>query len=134
MQHILNPHTTHYRVYYEDTDAGGVVYYANYLRFAERARTDMLRDKHINQSALLDNEGIAFVVKHVDMNLKRPAKLDYLLRVETTVSEMSGPSIHMLQSIFYEDILLAYIKVHIVCVKLDGMRPVRLPESVIQKL
>lgn len=130
----MSKHTTQYRVYYEDTDAGGVVYYANYLKFAERARTDMLRDKHINQSTLLDNEGIAFVVKHVDMSLRRPGRLDYLLRVETQVSELSGPSIHMEQSIFHEDILLAYIKVHIVCVKLDGMRPVRLPESVIQKL
>ena len=67
------------RVYYEDTDAGGVVYYANYLKFAERARTEMLRDLGIDHSELMDNEGVAFAVRHCTMDFLAPARLDDVL-------------------------------------------------------
>lgn len=128
----MTHHTKHrfsYRVYYEDTDAGGVVYYANYLKFAERARTDMLRGLGISQSALLQEEGIAFVVRHVEADLRKPARLDDLLTVETHIDTISGASLVMHQHITTEHASLVHIKVTVACVAIPAMKPVRIPAS-----
>lgn len=87
------------RVYYEDTDAGGVVYYANYLRFAERARTEMLRRLGIESSRLMAEEGIAFAVRHCAVDYRRPARLDDQLEVRTRLSGVGGASLEMEQRI-----------------------------------
>lgn len=123
-------HLITYRVYYEDTDAGGVVYYANYLKFAERARTDMLRSLNIHQSVLMHEEGLAFVVRHMEADLKKPARLDDLITVETQIDKLSGASLSMHQHITLEGEILTNIKVKIACVALPAMRPIRIPTPI----
>lgn len=126
-------HKSSCRVYYEDTDAGGVVYYANYLKFAERGRTEFLRSLGVDQSELSEKEGIYFVVRNVQMNLIKPAKLDYLLDVSTKVTEISGASIAMDQEITHDSKIINEIKVQIVCVN-SNMRPARIPEHIRDKM
>jgi len=121
--------TSNFRIYYEDTDAGGVVYYANYLKFAERARTEILRESGINQSELTKNSGIFLVVRDFSGNLKKSARLDDMIKIESEVSEMGGASFSMHQRIFREAAILAEINVTIVCVD-AGMKPARLPDAV----
>jgi len=121
--------TSHFRIYYEDTDAGGVVYYANYLKFAERARTEILRESEINQSELTKDLGIFLVVSDFAGSLKKPARLDDMIKIESEVLKMGGASFSMCQKIFCASELLAEIEVTIVCVGGD-MKPSRLPESV----
>ena len=118
--------TSSFRVYYEDTDAGGVVYYANYLKFAERGRTEYLRESGISQSELAAKDGILFVVRHVSLDLKKPAKMDDMLDVVTRVEKIAGARIIMEQQILCEGKELAHLKVHVACVS-SVMKPVRLP-------
>jgi len=112
-------HTAHYRIYYEDTDAGGVVYYANYLKFAERARTEALRAMGIDQSDLFKNENIGFVVRRVEADYHAPARLDDMLTVETMLQKMSAARFTMAQRIKKDDQLLVDMIVHIVSVNGD---------------
>ena len=125
-------HEVSYRVYYEDTDSGGVVYYANYLKFAERARTELLRSININQSSLVETDNILFVVSHVEMDLIKSAKLDDLLSITTKVEKISGASIQMCQSITRDELTLCNIKVKIACVD-KNISPVRLPKEIKEK-
>lgn len=115
------------RVYYEDTDAGGVVYYANYLRFMERARTEFLRDYGIDV-AKYHEEGHFFVVVHLDINYRHPARLGDLIKVTTEIIEITNASITLRHEIFKEDILLVEAKVKIAYINKKG-RPQRLPEE-----
>lgn len=115
-----------YRVYYEDTDAGGVVYYANYLKFAERARTDFLRAKGVQQSALSAEQGIVFVVHGLEAQFHAPAKLDDLLEVSVAIAEKSNASVTMEQEIFLSGQKLFSLRVRIACVN-RAMKPTRLP-------
>ena len=117
---------TAYRVYYEDTDAGGVVYYANYLKFSERARTDMLREMGLLQSELINEKDILFVVRKVEMDLFKPAKLDNLLEIETEIIEIGAAVIFIKQNIFFEKIKLSTINVKLAVIN-GKLRPVRLP-------
>jgi acyl-CoA thioester hydrolase len=91
------------RVYYEDTDAGGVVYYANYLRFAERARTEMLRRRGIESSTLMAEDGVAFAVRRCAADYLRPARLDDRLEVRTRLLAVGGASLDLEQRIVRED-------------------------------
>jgi acyl-CoA thioester hydrolase len=125
-------HEVTFRVYYEDTDSGGVVYYANYLKFAERARTELLRSLSINQSELVKTDAILFVVRHVEMDLLKGARLDDLLQVKTHIDKLSGASLTMNQSIFRENEALCNIKVKIACVNSDII-PTRIPKLISQK-
>ena len=83
------------RVYFEDTDSGEVVYYANYLKFAERSRTEMLREIGFGHETLKENYGIGFVVRSCDVEFHKPAKLDDLLKIETEILMVRGASIKM---------------------------------------
>lgn len=121
------------RVYYEDTDAGGVVYYANYLKFAERARTEALRGAGIDQSALLSESGIAFVVRRASAEFLRPARLDDLLTIDTKIRDIGKVSITMHQTLRRDAEILTEIAVKIGVVGRD-FRPARLPEAVREKL
>lgn len=130
---MSRPFVSNYRVYYEDTDAAGIVYYANYLKFAERARTDVLRDLGINQKELLAKEGLGFVVHHVEVDYHAAAELDDLLHVETALQEIRKVRMTMKQDIVCEDRLLVSMRVDIAMV--DSMRkPTRIPEKIIGKL
>ena len=90
------------RVYYEDTDLAGVVYYANYLRFLERARTEWAREKGVDQVRLLDEEGIVLAVRRVEANYLRPARFDDLLDVRTEVEGVTGARLVLRQEVWRE--------------------------------
>ena len=95
----LHAHTFPVRVYYEDTDTAGIVYYANYLKFAERARTEAVRMAGIDQSDLMQEEGIGFVVRKCTVDFLKPSKLDDLLTIETRLHDIGKVSIQMQQVI-----------------------------------
>ncbi len=121
------------RVYYEDTDAGGVVYHASYLHFLERARTEFLRQTDFSQQALLA-KSLAFVVKKMDIDYKKPAHLDDLLNVKTEIIELGKAKIVFSQSIWRDDCCLIQATVVVACVNLNQMKPVAIPESIRQML
>jgi len=114
------------RVYYEDTDAGGVVYHSNYLRFAERARTELLRSRGIDHATLLVSEGLAFAVRRCEVEYLKPARLDDLLEIRTRCLKAAGASFWLEQLVQRMDETLVNIKLRLVCLKADG-RPGRLP-------
>ncbi len=117
------------RVYYEDTDAGGVVYYANYLKFAERARTEMLRKLGIDHGELMQNEGIAFAVRHCAMDFLAPARLDDVLEVRTRILQASAATVEAEQVVRRAGSELVRLTARLACVNRAG-RPVRLPRRV----
>ncbi len=126
-------HVLPLRVYYEDTDAGGIVYHANYLRFAERGRTEMLRSIGIYQNALREETGLIFAVYKGDVHYMKPAKLDDVLQVETTLTEMSGASFLIRQLIRRQNDTgqmedLVQFNAQVVCINADG-RAARVPAS-----
>jgi acyl-CoA thioester hydrolase len=126
-------HTCEYRVYYEDTDAGGIMYHGRYINWCERARAEYLRDIGLQSSTIYEQTGILFVVRHLEADYFKPARLDELLRVETTLKELKNTSFLLKQSIFCQDFMLFSMTVTIVCI--DGnARPVRIPEMVREKL
>jgi len=116
------------RVYYEDTDAGGVVYYANYLRFAERARTEALRALGIPHAELVEQFSLMFVVRRAEMDYLRPARLDDSLVVGTEVEEVGGASVRLRQTTAAADgTALTIVRVQLACVSPGGERPRRIP-------
>jgi acyl-CoA thioester hydrolase len=117
------------RVYYEDTDAAEIVYYANYLKFAERARTEALRQSGINQSALFTEHNIGFVVRRCVVDFFKPAKLDDLLTIETYLHDISKVSMNMKQYIKRGDEILVELEVKLAVVGED-MKLAKLPEFV----
>jgi acyl-CoA thioester hydrolase len=114
------------RVYYEDTDAAGIVYYANYLKFVERARTELLRERGIDHRRLQADHGLAFAVRDCAIDYIRPARLDDALEVHTRVLEISGATIRIEQTVRRAREALVRITMRIVCLREDG-RPARLP-------
>ncbi len=123
-------HTHEYRVYYEDTDAGGIMYHGRYINWCERGRAEYLREVHLNSSEIVEEDGVQFVVRHLNADYFKPAKLDQLLRVETSIKEMKNSSFLMNQSIFCQDSMLFSMTVTIVCVDIANGRPVRIPERI----
>jgi acyl-CoA thioester hydrolase len=117
------------RVYWEDTDAGGIVYYANYLKFAERARTDLLRDLGVSHAEMMKRDGLVLVVRRCEIDYLKPAKLDDLLTVETDAAKIGGASIDLRQRVLRDNEVLADLKVLVVCIGQDG-RPARIPDYV----
>ncbi len=118
-----------YRVYYEATDAGGIVYHANYLRFCERARTEYLRDLNVSQSDLVRDEKLIFVVRRCEIDYFLPAKLDDLIEVSAKVTKTSATSLIMHQEVSKNDKILAAIEVVIVCIDSETYRPKKIPEK-----
>ena len=123
-------HSLPIRIYYEDTDAGGLVYHANYLRYAERGRTEMLRDLGFAHSKLLHEHALGFVVRHVEIDYQRPAILDDMLSVQSEITRIGGASFDILQTIVRDDQVLCVIKVVIVCVNVKTGKAVRLPDEI----
>ncbi len=117
------------RVYWEDTDAAGIVYYANYLRFLERARSDLVRRAGIDQVALLDREGIVFPVRRCEIDYLQPARLDDEIQVRTRLKNLGGASMDMDQDIHRGEEALVRAKVRLACIGPNG-RPRRLPAPV----
>jgi len=129
---ILN-HQNTVRVYYEDTDSGGVVYHANYLKYAERSRTEMLRKYKIEQENLKNNYSIKFVVKDLFIEYFLAAKLDDLLIIQSSIIKISSAKIKMQQSIYNRKKLLAKINITLGSINLEG-KPSRLPKFVLNIL
>lgn len=118
------------RVYYEDTDSGGVVYHANYLKFAERARTELLRSLGFENKSLQEQEGIIFVVRHIEADYLKPAFLDCSLQVRSEVLDIKNASIVLQQNVFREEDLVCAMKVVLVCVDKKELKTTRLPDDI----
>jgi acyl-CoA thioester hydrolase len=126
-------HTAQYRVYYEDTDAGGVMYHASYLRFAERARTEMLRFLGYNQRHLKHEQDIFFVVRALEIEYLKPAFLDDMLQVQSCVVKLSRTSMVINQDFLKGGETICKMTVVIICVG-GKMKPVSFPEDMKEKL
>ena len=118
------------RVYYEDTDAGGVVFYANYLKFFERARTEWLRALGFDQSHMADQLQRIFVVAGLDMGYRKPARLDDLLTIRSRVTRLGRASVHFAQRAERRGELIAEGNIQVCCVDTIQMRPAELPPEV----
>lgn len=130
----MTTHIHEIRVYYEDTDAGGIVYYANYLKFLERARTEWLRALGIEQDLLLE-QSIGFVVKRVEVDYQAAAKFNQLLRVESQIAEVKRASLQFQQKILDQNNnVLVRASVKVVCVNLVEMKPIGIPEFILGEL
>ncbi len=114
------------RVFYEDTDAAGIVYYANYLKFAERARTEAMRLLDLDHRRFADTQGMVFVVRRVDVEYLTPARLDDALIVRTRFTRMGAAYIDALQSVLRGDEVLAQVTMRVVCMTKAG-RVARIP-------
>lgn len=122
------------RVYYEDTDAGGVVYYANYLRFLERARTDWLRALGFEQQRLMDERGILFAVRKVEIDYVAPARLDDALVVDAAIARQSRVSLVFHQHVRRDGQVLADARVQVVCLDARTFRPAAIPADLRERL
>jgi acyl-CoA thioester hydrolase len=121
------------RVYWEDTDAGGVVFYANYLKFFERARTEWLRTLGFSQQQMHRDDGVIFVVAEASLRCLRPARLDDLLEVTVAVTVAARASMRLAQQAWRSGELLAEGGIRIGCVTADGFRPCRIPAAILEK-
>jgi len=117
------------RVYYEDTDAGGVVYYANYLRFMERARTEWLRAMGFDQPVLAAEHHLLFVVRAVNIDYLKPSRFDDNLQVTVEVVNVGGSRIRFLQRVLRGGEEIVRADVDVVCVNTDTFRPARVPRE-----
>lgn len=127
-------HAIAVRVYYEDTDAGGVVYYANYLKFFERARTEMLRVCGIRQEQWLAESRIGFVVRHLETDYRASARLDDELTVTATIEKLGAASVDFAQRALRGDTLLATARVRVACVDFNRHRPTPIPAPIVAAL
>ena len=117
------------RVFYEDTDAGGVMYHSNFLNFCERARTEWLRHLTIGRERLQNAFGLMFVVRRATIEWRRPARLDDLLMVETRLQGMGKVRMTLRQTITRGDTLLATVDIEVVAVHMHSFTPVLLPDA-----
>ncbi|MFZ3155855.1 tol-pal system-associated acyl-CoA thioesterase [Pseudomonas sp.] len=129
-QNGVTPFTHRCRVYFEDTDAGGIVYYVNYLKFMERARTERLRDLGFLQSTLAE-EGLLFVVHSAQARYHAPAKLDDELLVSAEVIELNRASLVFRQQVrrATDDVLLCEGQFMVACVRADNLKPRAIPQA-----
>ena len=122
------------RVYYEDTDAGGVVYHSQYLNFLERARTEWLRHFGFEQASLRENEAVIFVVHNINIQFKKSAKLDDLLTISSQVTEIGRASFEFLQTISLNQRTLIQARVKLACVDAISFKPKPFPQPILLKL
>lgn len=134
---MLSNFTWTVRVYYEDTDAGGVVFYANYLKFFERARTEWLRSAGINQQLMVETHGVMFVVKSTAVDYHAPAKLDNELKLTVVVERMGRASVQFIQEAWRvgkdgeQQELLATGRIKVGCVDTQRFKPSQIPSQVL---
>ena len=122
-----------FKIYYEDTDAGGVVYYANYLKFLERARTEALFDLGLSNSILKKRFGSLIIVKSCNINYKKPSYLEDKLNIKSFITSSSKTSIFMDQSIFRNEDQIIEALIHLVFVNEKG-KPIKIDNDIIEKL
>lgn len=127
----MSKHTTFHwpvRVYFQDTDAGGVVYHANYVNFMERARTEWLRTFGYSNAGMMTELGVVFVVRSMKLDYLKPAILDDLLSVTAQVKAIGRSSITVVQTVLRGEALLTEAEVYLVCVDVKTFKPVRVPD------
>ncbi|CAG2127559.1 tol-pal system-associated acyl-CoA thioesterase [Cupriavidus plantarum] len=122
------------RVYWEDTDAGGVVFYANYLKFFERARTEWLRSLGIEQQKLVDEAGVVFVVRSTAVEYNAPARLDDQLEIRTRVERVGPASVQFAQEAWRGELQLAAGSIRVGCVDKSTFRPAPIPNPVLETI
>jgi acyl-CoA thioester hydrolase len=116
------------RVYYQDTDAGGVVYHSNYVNFMERARTEWLRTFGYSNTSMMKELGVMFVVRSMKLDYLRPAQLDDLLEVTAVIKEVGRSRVTLTQTVTRGEELMTEGEVHLVCVDVHTFKPVSVPE------
>ena len=131
---MSTPHRLQIRVYYEDTDAAGIVYHASYLRFAERGRTEMLRSLGFGQAELRRDHGVVFAIRRCSLDFVAPARLDDLLTVETAPERLGGARLVAAQAVLLGERPLVRLKVELAVLGADDLRPRRLPAEVAGRL
>ena len=122
------------RVYYEDTDAGGVVYYANYLRFMERARTEWLRTLGVDQAELARESGVLFAVRRAEVEFLKPARLDDALSVTVQVTRVGSASIVFAQQVLRAQTVLCAGAIKVACLAVEGFTPTAVPPALRTKI
>ena len=122
------------RVYFQDTDAGGVVYHSNYLNFMERARTEWLRSHGYSNAGLMKEFGMVFVVRSIKLDYLKPALLDDCLEVTAHINEIGRSRVSLIQSIMRGAEVLTEAEVHLVCVSLASFKPSSVPEVLRKQL
>ena len=122
------------RVYYEDTDSAGVVYYANYLRYFERARTEWLRALGFEQTDLAVQLGVLFVVRSIHVEYLAPARFNDALVVSVELGDVGASQIVMIQRVLRGDDMLVEARVRVACVNMAAMKPVRIPKPLSTKI
>jgi len=122
----MKQHQMKIRIYYQDTDAGGIVYHSNYLDFAERARTEMIYEMGISNKILLER-GIAFVIRHAELEYLAPARLEDELTLITQVDEIKNASMHLTQTFYRDNQKLVIVRLQAAFINPNTIRPVRLP-------
>ena len=125
-----------FRVYYEDTDAGGVVFYANYLKFIERGRTEYLRNLGFDQSVLANQKNVVFVVKSLSADYLSPAYLDDMVEVQTNIKSIKNASLVFAQKILSleKNTVLFKVEVKVVSVSTNNLKPYAIPQEIMEKL
>ncbi len=122
------------RVYYQDTDAGGVVYHATHLHFLERARYEWLRELGFTANSLIENHDVLFMIRSLEIEYSKPATLDNLLSVTVKVTHVGRSRITLFQEILLENIKLVSATIHVVCVGVTTLKPVSLPMPLREKI
>lgn len=122
----MKTHQMKIRIYYQDTDAGGIVYHSNYLDFAERARSEMMYEMGISNKILLER-GIAFVIRHADLEYLSPARLEDELTLITQVDEIKNASMNVTQTFYRNEQKLVIVRLQVAFIDPNTIRPVRLP-------
>ena len=131
---IRNFYSLPVRVYYQDTDAGGVVYHSTYLNFMERARYEWLRELGFNANALIEIHQVLFMVRSLEVEYFKPAVLDDLLQVTVAVTDMGRSRITLSQEILRNQIKLVNATIHVVCVGTERLKPVSIPVPLREKI
>jgi acyl-CoA thioester hydrolase len=123
------PHIFPLRVYFEDTDAGGIIYHANYLKFADRARTEMMRSIGADHAVMIRETGLMFVVKACHVEYHKPGRLDDALEVHSSVAKMGNASLTLSQNVLRDGQNLAALEIVLVCINAGGS-PCRIPATI----
>ena len=133
----MKPYVWHARVYYEDTDAGGVVYYANYLKFMERARTEWLRSLGVEQDELAQNLNVLFAVRSVSIKFKQPARFNDSLTVTVEPFALKPASVSFKQTIMKqskETNVLTSGEINVVCLRVNDFSPQSIPKNLLKEI
>lgn len=130
---IITPFIFPIRIYYEDTDAGGVVYHANYLKFFERARTEMLRDLGFEQTILRTKYGVIFAIKNITCDFIRPAKFDDFLHTSSEIKQVKKASLIFDQTLKRDEVTLCTARCQIVCLNAETFLPTAIPDFLLKQ-